>query len=153
MIFFPKSKTNELSPVKEKLNRIFFLQMAFMQSNKKWNMRYVFTPFVSKKLHKSNHQNVSMSKTKQNFKSFNSQIGISYALIKAFVWRIKYKVTIRKRLSRWIYESLILLKRISQSQTNYILNSFLSSYITKVYLLEIIKYELSISFFYQSNYV
>ena len=91
MIFFPKSKTNELSPVKEKLNKIFFLQMAFMQNNKKWNMRYVFTPFVSKKLHKSNHQNVSMSKTKQNFKSFNSQIGISYALIKAFVWRIKYK--------------------------------------------------------------
>ena len=89
MIFFPKSKINELSPVKQKLNTIFFLQMAFIQNNKKWNMRYVFTPFVSKKLHKSNHQNVSMSKTKQNFKSFKSQIGISYALIKAFVWRIK----------------------------------------------------------------
>ena len=92
MIFFPKSNINELSPVKETLNTIFFLQMAFIQNNKKWNMRYVFTPFVSKKLRKSNHQNVSMSKTKQNFKSFKSQIGISYALIKAFVWRIKQKL-------------------------------------------------------------
>ena len=30
-VFIPKSNTYELSPVKEKLNEIFFLQMAFKQ--------------------------------------------------------------------------------------------------------------------------
>ena len=129
MIFFPKSKINELSPVKQKLNTIFFLQMAFIQNNKKWNMRYVFTPFVAKKLHKSNHQNVSMSKTKQNFKSFKSQIGISYALIKAFVWRIKQKVTIRKHLSRWFYEYLIFLFRIILKRIILFISIFINPFI------------------------
>ena len=48
MIFFPKSNINELSPVKEKLNTIFFLQMAFIQNNKKMKYEICFHSFCFK---------------------------------------------------------------------------------------------------------